>query len=399
MPFVSPTLGRAIGKRIRAARLASRVAPRHLGPFLSTTRLATLERGEEIPTLQELVYIATMCGVAVFDVLPEEAIARTLRPLDGPPPLPKAPSIDPTVRVFAVSADTIDDEYHPADGEGELEVEVHEEIKVISEAIEASAGIDVIRTAAEVGRSARVLMGNVRELRAALVALADPRSLWLWHPRNQSAMAGALGEVTRKLHNYVAAAGTLRDHAARFVDRHYPEGSPGRHEWDEQTAAHFGAPERVLVNQLRNYSVHRALPILRAVHGDEARGGGATFIVLDAAELLQSDKWAPPVRTWLEQREVIDLAEVVAGHWVDVQKFYEWFDGWIRATQADALEELGALRRQHEAIIDETRPGLREMFDYMNARKRRENPRRPASVRRVLAARARGTSASRRERR
>jgi hypothetical protein len=192
--------------------------------------------------------------------------------------------------------------------------------------------------------------------------------------------------VTRKLHNYVAAAATLRDHAARFIDRHYPEGSAERQEWEARSTAYFGAPERVLVNQLRNYSVHRALPILRAVHGDRAKGGAPTFIVLDAAELLQSEKWAAPVRTWLQQRELIDLAEVVSGHWEAVQKFYGWFGEWINTTQAPAMEELKALRRAHEAIVDEISPGLRAMFEYMNARKRRENPRQPPEVRKIVKA-------------
>jgi hypothetical protein len=366
------------------------VAPRYFAPGITAKRLGRLERGQDFPTIPELVHIARVCDAALFDLMPEEAIARTLRTPEEPPALPKAPSIDPSVRVFAVSADATDDEYHPEDPN---EIEPDPGVKAIAEKIEASVGMDVIRTTQEVGRSARVLMGNLRELRASLIALADIHSISLWHPANEAGMAAALGEVTRKLHNYVAAAATLRDHAARFIERHYPPGTAQRQEWEAQSLAYFGLPERVLVNQLRNYSVHRALPILRAVHGDDAKGGAATFIVLDVSELLQSEKWAPPVRAWLQERELIDLAEVTSGHWVAVEKFYDWFGGWIRATQDPAMQELQALRREHAAIVDEVAPGLREIFDYLNARKRRENPRQPREVRKILRA------ASARERR
>src|SRR5207249_1534164 len=143
-------------------------------------------------------------------------------------------------------------------------------------------------------------------------------------------------------------------------------------------------PERVLVNKLRNYSVHRARPILRAVHGDEAKVGAPTFIVLDTAELLRSEKWSAPVRAWLQQRELVDLAEVVHGHWSAVQTFYEWSGEWIDHTQAAAMAEFKQLQQQHDAIVEEIAPGLREMFDYMTARKRRENPRQPPAVRKAL---------------
>ncbi len=384
---MSPELARNVGAQIRRRRRAAGVAPRHLAPHLAVDRLAAIEHGDELATLPELVYIAALCGVPLFDLLPDEAIARTLRTPEEPPALPRAPSINPTIRVFATGPDATEDEYHPEEGALDA-VDVHPRIAPVANAIETSVGMDVIRTTAEVGRSLRVLSGNHRELLAALVALSAAASIWLWHPARTREMATALGEVTRRLHNYVAAAATLRDHAARFVDRHYPEGSPGRAEWNARTTAAFGAPERVLVNQLRNYSVHRALPILRAVHGDEAQGGAATFIVLDTTELLESEKWAAPVRAWLEQRELVDLAEVVSGHWDCVQTFYEWFGGWIQATQQAALDELSALERQRDAIVDDISPGLREMFEYMNARKRDENPRRPPAVRAVLRAAA-----------
>jgi hypothetical protein len=95
---------------------------------------------------------------------------------------------------------------------------------------------------------------------------------------------------------------------------------------------------------------------------------------------------------------LVDLAELVHGHWNAVQTFYAWFGEWIDQTQAPAMAELKLLQKKHEAMVDEVSPGLREIVEYLDAHKRHETPRQPPAVRKILrAARERERRAQKRD--
>src|SRR5687767_5560473 len=68
-------------------------------------------------------------------------------------------------------------------------------------------------------RSLRVFNGNQSELDRHLETASDAGEiLRLWDRNNPEVFEGFLNEVDRLLHNYLAAAMSLRDHARRIRD-------------------------------------------------------------------------------------------------------------------------------------------------------------------------------------
>src|SRR5207249_8609876 len=94
-------------------------------------------------------------------------------------------------------------------------------------------------------QSYQVFLGNDKELREIVRLFGDPRLQPMLWPESQHATLDAfLQEITRKLHNYLAAAGSLRDHARALIKREYPIGVALRTTYDERIVELFDTPGR-----------------------------------------------------------------------------------------------------------------------------------------------------------
>lgn len=167
----------------------------------------------------------------------------------------------------------------------------------------------------------------------------------------QPELAAALHQLTRKLHNYLAAAGSLIDHTRRFSQKWYPSGTESRRAVASAIAARFHVGERLVVQDLRDYTLHYEVPIIRAVHGETDAEGTPAFLRLDTSELLKWDGWKARSRFALRAAAELDLAALIVGYTGAVEDLYHWFDEWVRRTHADALAEHNALQAQHEQLL------------------------------------------------
>lgn len=177
-----------------------------------------------------------------------------------------------------------------------------------------------------------VLRGNSRELVAGLDS------------HEQSTHAGSLDDVTveiiRRLHNYVAAAKSLVDHTRRIVNSLCSQ-LPFMHEYEERVQQTFATnPLARFVQDLRNYTLHRDLPIRGASVG-RVRGAFGPFIALDTDALASWDRWSSPAARYLTSSErPLLVRHVVDAYDALVADFQEWLEARLRQVfSADIAEE------------------------------------------------------------
>lgn len=144
--------------------------------------------------------------------------------------------------------------------------EVFERLKAARAEVAQSPGALLSDELAGVARSYRLFQANAREF-AAFHGRFDTDAtarVELWDATNRKLFEAFLGEVDRLLHNYLAAASTLRDHTRRLW-RQYPPADPALiAEYDQRVREAFTeSPLVQFVQRLRNYSTHSQLPVSR----------------------------------------------------------------------------------------------------------------------------------------
>lgn len=218
-------------------------------------------------------------------------------------------------------------------------------------------------------RSRGVFVGNVRELGRFLRGPEEPHELLrLWSIENREGFERYLDEVDRLLHNFVAAAMSLRDHSTRLKDKLLPE-DPGDDlaaEYRQRVRDTFDeAPVARFVQGLRNFSLHRRLPITSGtVSVDARRNEWDSRIVLQAEDLLKWPKWAAPAKALIESSEgEITIEEVVRDYTDSVLAFHKWFRKALLARHDADLQEL---RRASDEIARRFREVWGEPFDPLH---------------------------------
>jgi hypothetical protein len=212
-------------------------------------------------------------------------------------------------------------------------------------------------------RSRRVFVGNVRELGRFLQSPKEPQELLqLWDMANREAFDRYLEEVDRMLHNFVAAAMSLRDHSRRLKRKLLPGISTDRlaAEYNERVLETFdAAPVARFVQDLRNFSLHRRLPITNGTLSiDAERSEWDSRIVLIPEDLLKWPKWSAAARAFIEDSEdEIAIHEVLRDYTDRVLAFHTWFRRALLDRHEDALAELQrrseeVARRFHDAFGD-----------------------------------------------
>lgn len=154
--------------------------------------------------------------------------------------------------------------------------EVFERLKAARAELAQSPGALLSDELAGVARSYRLFQGNAREF-AAFVGRFDTdvtARLELWDVKNSKPFEAFLDEVDRLLHNYLAAASTLRDHIRRLWQQHPPADPALIAEYDQRVREAFAeSPVVQFVQRLRNYSTHSQLPrFARSAHLDAGFG-------------------------------------------------------------------------------------------------------------------------------
>lgn len=165
------------------------------------------------------------------------------------------------------------------------------------------------------------------------------------------AMAGNLGndfeaELVRLLHNYLASVGSLRDaqrtiHRKVWTDRNDDKKSAWEVEvYNPKTAETFSSPDVSFIQNLRNYTLHYALPVPSSSTNISWSAGGPVQhrneLRLKKARLLKYKKWPSAAKTYINQYDSdwVEFLPAIESYSQAVRAFYQWF--WDALT--DELE-------------------------------------------------------------
>jgi hypothetical protein len=150
-------------------------------------------------------------------------------------------------------------------------------------------------------------------------------------------------EAARLLHNYLAAMTTFRDvqrgmHRRVWPDRYAPGTDDKRTKWEVEVwtpnrNALFGDEPTEFLVDLRNYSVHYAIPVMSMSTKFQSIGGagGATAmsntVTVDRKELLKWNGWRSKGRQYIASApdDSVDIVTPIATYSTRVPVFFEWF--------------------------------------------------------------------------
>lgn len=208
------------------------------------------------------------------------------------------------------------------------------------------------KTASEItalDRSRRLFIRNAEEVRQFLDDNSEPpRVFELLSPENRDDFEKFLDEVDRLLHNFVAAAMSLRDHSLRVKAKLLPASDGDRlsEEYKTRSAVTFDEPLPSFVQDLRHYSLHRRLPVTSGRASMRRVSAGPEFefesqIVLHPSDLLRWSKWTAASRSFIDSAgKYIAIDEVVSAYTALVLSFHDWFREALMGRHHASLTEL-----------------------------------------------------------
>jgi hypothetical protein len=131
-----------------------------------------------------------------------------------------------------------------------------------------------------------------------------------------------LNEVTRQLHNFVAAAKTLVEHT-RIIAREMYEGTDLWKEYETEIACRFVKnPLIQFVHKLRDYILHRKLPLTSAKLISVLNAS----LLISVKEMRNWNGWTGLSREFIESANDEEKIEDIVNAYFDVIfAFHDWF--------------------------------------------------------------------------
>jgi hypothetical protein len=165
-------------------------------------------------------------------------------------------------------------------------------------------------------------------------------------------------ETARLLHNYLAALASLRDVQRVIHRRVWPElNAPGTGDkrttkweaevWTPKINELFGDEPTVFLVDLRNYSLHYAIPMTSMSTNFQSAGGAgggmamSNTVAADRTELLKWDGWRSKGKAHITSapNDSIDIVTPIATYSTRVREFFGWFWEQIEdSARIDILE-------------------------------------------------------------
>ena len=163
-------------------------------------------------------------------------------------------------------------------------------------------------------------------------------------------------EVMQRLHNYVAATMTLVDHSRRLMRER--TGSVADEFLARKTSL-LENPEVRFIQDLRNYTLHRSLPLvahrLRLSGQSSGSAQAESEVLLGTADLLVWHGWSSESRAWIQgQPRGVSLLPLITQHSALVYDLNSWLLDALSAENRPALEEANAIIVERNAFFNRT---------------------------------------------
>ncbi|MDF9530611.1 hypothetical protein [Bacillus cereus] len=163
-------------------------------------------------------------------------------------------------------------------------------------------------------------------------------------------------EVARLLHNYLASAMTLVDHTRNLFKAEYKD-TQFEKEYDNKKEQSFvQSPVSGFVKDLRNYSLHKMLPITGATL-DYDESGMSHSIFMPKDKLIDWDGWKSKAKEYLNtQGKKIVLLQLINEYTKIVFEFQAWFQEKQNEIHSDSMKELEKLELEYSAKVKQAFP-------------------------------------------
>lgn len=237
----------------------------------------------------------------------------------------------------------------------------------INQAIRDSAGMHFLNQEHSRSFSLNIFRANARELIEALRHVSDPEhGLRLMSVDNREAGTQAHREVSRRIHNFVAAAKTLVDHTRVFIEGHYDQ-SDFLREYNAEVKRRFSENQMAkFVHDLRNYMLHKGLPnsamfveYSRNPEQPDQPARLTTGVRLSAKDLREWNGWTAPARAYLcTVKGELEIENIVRAYLSHVEEFQSWLRERFNEIHSDDISKLQLLHEElasSEGEIEELR--------------------------------------------
>jgi hypothetical protein len=155
-------------------------------------------------------------------------------------------------------------------------------------------------------------------------------------------------EATRMLHNFLASASALIDHARKFYREMYESELQMPSYQSKITDAFSSDGLSQFIVGLRQYCLHyRSLIIIFSVSVDNTKNVMSCRANLNREALLGYDGWKSVAKSFIKASpEAIDLVATYTDYHGKVRSFYEWFKSEQARIHKDAFEYINRIEKK-----------------------------------------------------
>jgi hypothetical protein len=201
-------------------------------------------------------------------------------------------------------------------------------------------------------RSLRIFLGNARELERHFEAHAsETETLRLSDRSRPENLDAFLNQVDRLLHNYLAAAMSLRDHSRQIASRRLPpcdEDNYAETYRDGIDAVFAKLPAAQFIQGLRNYTMHRRIPVTQGQFRLTREKRFTSTVILPTSQLLAWDGWNPLARKLIaDAGDAVALSDVLFVYTGAIRQFHRWLRQALLHRHRVAIHEL---QQEEESI-------------------------------------------------
>jgi hypothetical protein len=163
-------------------------------------------------------------------------------------------------------------------------------------------------------------------------------------------------ELIRLIHNFVAAAVSLIDHARVFFPQEYVARGEFREYSDEIDRRFKSHPLSTFIVCLRQFALHYQTPIISNDLNFQLNKPFSHNVNLSKSDLLSFSSWKPSAKLYLEScEEKISLLNIARDYSVYINDFYKW-----------AYQKLEEIHADDIRVIEEKRQaGLRKFAPFV----------------------------------
>jgi hypothetical protein len=249
----------------------------------------------------------------------------------------------------------------PTDGEAvRLAHPQSARLEELRDQIRAHPGTIAFREWKSLGRSLAIFEGNLAELQRHLRAPTEVPGLGIELVKNvgdTTVREAYSAELDRTLHNLVASAFSLVDHARRLVQGYPP--SAFLEEYERRKAAVTDETVAPFLQKLRNYLLHRSQAPIRYRHSIDNVAGVETNIVgLVSATLLEWDGWGTAASAYIRDcGDGVAIDDAVDRYAGLVRALYDWVFEQFDELHGEDVKASDELRREYNDVLRGQSPG------------------------------------------